>query len=176
MRSRAYRLGVYGLLAAVLLAAVGCSEHYNEQLKEMEKKYQDDYTRRVLMHPAEALSDPKMPKPSGDFKRTIEKMQKAIQLHSITKKPKKRTSSPKDKAFRAREEFNPFLHNAWLMMGRAQYLNGDFLGAASTFFYISRHFKWLPEVVDEAKLWQVRSYLAMDWLYEAENILAARAV
>lgn len=147
------------------------SEHYKEQLKAMEKGYQDDYSRRVLMHPAEAHSDPKMTKPTGDFKRTIEKMQKAIQLHSITKKPKKRTSSPKDKAFRAREEFNPFLHNAWLMMGRAQYFNGDFLGAASTFFYISRHFKWLPNVVDEAKLWQVRSYLAMDWLYEAENIL-----
>ncbi len=148
------------------------SEHYKEQLKEMERSYQDDYTRRVLMHPAEAHSDQKMTKPTGDFKRTIEKMQKAIQLHSITKKPKKRTSTPKDKAFRAREEFNPFLHNAWLMMGRAQYYNGDFLGAASTFYYISRHFSWLPKVVDEAKLWQVRSYLAMDWLYEAENILA----
>lgn len=147
------------------------SEHYKEQLQTMEKGYQDDYSRRVPMHPAEARSDKKMPQPTGDFKRTIEKMQKAIQLHSITKKPKKRTSSPKDKAFRAREEFNPFLHNAWLMMGRAQYFNGDFLGAASTFFYISKHFKWLPEVVDEAKLWQVRSYLAMDWLYEAENIL-----
>lgn len=184
------------LLAALSLAAVSCSvnkntaasrrwqefttrynvyyngsEHYKEQLKAMEKGYQDDYSRRVLMHPAEAHSDPKMTKPSGDFKRTIEKMQKAIQLHSITKKPKKRASSPKEKAFRAREEFNPFLHNAWLMMGRAQYFNGDFLGAASTFFYISRHFKWLPEVVDEARLWQVRSYLAMDWLYEAENIL-----
>lgn len=147
------------------------SEHYKEQLKSMEQSYQDDYSRRVLMHPAEAHADPKMTKPSGDFKRTIEKMQKAIQLHSITKKPKKRTSTPKDKAFRAREEFNPFIHNAWLMMGRAQYYNGDFLGAASTFFYISRHFKWLPNVVDEAKLWQVRSYLALDWLYEAENIL-----
>ena len=147
------------------------SEHYKEQLKEMEKKYQDDYSRRLLMHPAEAREDKKMPQPTGDFKRTIEKMQKSIQLHSITKKPKKRSSSPKDKAFRAREEFNPFLHNAWLMMGRAQYFNGDFLGAASTFFYISRHFTWLPEVVDEAKLWQVRSYLALDWLYEAENIL-----
>lgn len=147
------------------------SEHYKEQLKEMEKGYQDDYTRRVLMHPAEAKAEPKMPQPTGDFKRTIEKMQKAIQLHSITKKPKKKSSSPKDKAFRAREEFNPFLHNAWLMMGRAQYLNGDFLGAASTFFYISRHFKWLPEVVQEAQLWQVRSYLALDWLYEAENVL-----
>lgn len=147
------------------------SEHYNEQLKTMESSYQDDYSRRVLMHPAEAHADPKQTKPTGDFKRTIEKMQKAIQLHSITKKPKKRSSSPKDKAFRAREEFNPFLHNAWLMMGRAQYYNGDFLGAASTFFYISRHFKWMPDVVDEAKLWQVRSYLALDWLYEAENIL-----
>lgn len=147
------------------------SEHYKEQLKAMEQGYQDDYSRRVLMHPAEAHADPKMTKPTGDFKRTIEKMQKAIQLHSITKKPKKRTSTPKEKAFRAREEFNPFLHNAWLMMGRAQYYNGDFLGAASTFFYISRHFKWLPNVVDEAKLWQVRSYLALDWLYEAENIL-----
>ena len=147
------------------------SEHYKEQLKQMEREYQDDYTRRVLMHPAEALADPKMPQPKGDFKRTIEKMQKAIQLHSITKKPKRRSSTPKDKAFRAREEFNPFLHNAWLMMGRAQYLGGDFLGAASTFFYISRHFRWLPQVVEEAQLWQVRSYLAMGWLYEAENIL-----
>lgn len=147
------------------------SEHYRETLKELEKNYQDDYSRTLLMHPAEARADQQLPQPSGDFKRTIEKMQKAIQLHSITKKPKRRSGDAKDKAFRAREEFNPFLHNAWLMMGRAQYFNGDFLGAASTFFYISKHFTWLPDVVEEAKLWQARAYLALDWLYEAENIL-----
>lgn len=146
-------------------------EHYKEQLKAMEKGYQDDYTRRTLMHPAEARADQKRPQPSGDFKRTIEKMQKAIQLHSISKKPKRRSSSLKDKAFRAREEFNPFLHNAWLMMGRAQYYNGDFLGAASTFFYIQRHFKWKPEVVAEAQLWQALAYCALDWTFEADNIL-----
>ena len=147
------------------------SEHYNETLKQMEEEYQDDYTRRLLMHPAEAKSDEKMPQPTGNFDRTIEKMQKAIQLHSIKKKPRKKSSSAKEKAFRAREEFNPFLHNAWLMMGRAQYYNGDFLGAAATFFYISRHFKWLPEVVTEAQLWQAISYCALDWTYEAENLL-----
>lgn len=147
------------------------SEHYNEQLKAMENNYEDDYTRTLLTHPAEARADNKLPQPSGDFKRTIEKMQKAIQLHSITKKPAKRTNSAKDKAFRARDEFNPFLHNAWLMMGRAQYLNGDFLGAASTFLYISRHFTWMPNVVTEARLWQARCYCALDWLYEAENVL-----
>ena len=137
----------------------------------MEKNYEDDYSRRVLMHPAEAKAEPKLPQPSGDFTRTIEKMQKAIQLHSISKKPVRRNSSAKEKAFRAREEFNPFLHNAWLMMGRAQYFNGDFLGAASTFMYISKHFSWLPEVVTEARLWQARSYCALDWNYETENVL-----
>ena len=147
------------------------SEHYKQTLADMESKYEDDYSRQLLMHPAEAIADPKMPQPSGDFKRTIEKMQKAIQLHSISKKPARRNSSAKDKAFRAREEFNPFLHNAWLMMGRAQYFNGDFLGAASTFLYISKHFTWLPKVVTEARLWQARSYCALDWGYEAENVL-----
>ena len=146
-------------------------EHYKETLKAMEAAYEDDYTRTLLTHPAEARADKKAPQPSGDFKRTIEKMQKAIQLHSIKKKPPKKGSSKKEKEFRAREEFNPFLHNAWLMMGKAQYLNGDFLGAASTFFYITKHFRWLPDVVTEARLWQARSYCALDWDYEAENAL-----
>ena len=147
------------------------SEHYKEQLKTMEQNYEDDYTRMLLTHPAEARGDNKLPQPTGDFKRTIEKMQKSIQLHSIKKKPARKSGSQKEKAFRAREEFNPFLHNAWLMMGRAQYLNGDFLGAASTFMYTARHFTWLPATVTEARLWQARCYCALDWLYEAENTL-----
>lgn len=146
-------------------------EHYRQTLKDMERDYQDEYTQRLMMHPAEARANERLPQPTGSFDRTIEKMQKAIQLHSIKKKPQKRSSSQKDKEFRAREEFNPFLHNAWLMMGRAQYYNGDFLGAAATFFYIARHFKWLPQVVTEATLWQARCYCAMDWNYEAENLL-----
>ena len=86
-------------------------EHYKETLKAMEAAYEDDYTRTLLTHPAEARADKKAPQPSGDFKRTIEKMQKAIQLHSIKKKPPKKGSSKKEKEFRAREEFNPFLHS-----------------------------------------------------------------
>ena len=132
-------------------------EHYKETLKAMEDAYEDDYTRFVLTHPADARADSKQPQPSGDFKRTIEKMQKAIQLHSIKKKPAKKNSSAKEKAFRARDEFNPFIHNAWLMLGKGQYFNGDFLGAASTFFYISKHFTWLHGVVPEARLGQARS-------------------
>lgn len=145
--------------------------HYDEQLQLQEAGYEDDYTRTLLTHPAEAFNDTKLPQPTGDFKRSIEKMQKAIQLHSIKKKPAKRGSTPKEKAFRDREEFNPFLHNAWMTMGKSQYHAGDFSGAAATFFYISKHFKWLPDIVTEALLWQARSYVAMNWDYEAENVL-----
>ena len=148
--------------------------HYKETLKEMETVYEDDYSRLLFIHPAEAKADDKAPQPQGNFDRSIEKAQKAIQLRSIKKKPKKksgRSSDPAYKAWMKREEYNPFLHNSWMMMGRSQYMNGDFLGSASTFFYISKHFSWLPNTVTEARLWEARCYCAMDWLFEAETIL-----
>ena len=149
-------------------------KHYRETLADMERDYEDDYSQLLYQHPAEARQNPKAPQPQGDFTRSIEKAQKSIQLRSITRKPPKkpgRRNDPKYQEWMKREEYNPFLHNDWLMMGRSQYMNGDFLGAASTFFYSSRHFFWLPKTVTEARLWEARSYLAMDWLYEAESIL-----
>ncbi len=149
-------------------------EHYKLTLKEMDDKYEDDFSRLVLMNPVEAKNDPTAPQPSGNFDRSIEKAQKAIQIRSIKQKPPKKSGKSGDLAYKAwmkRDEYNPFLHNAWMMMGRSQYYNGDFLGAASTFFYVSRHFTWLPETVTEARLWQAQSYISMDWPFEAEMIL-----
>jgi len=149
-------------------------QHYKENLKDMEEKYEDDYSRLIFMHPAESHNNEKVPHPEQSFLRSIEKGQKAIQLRSIKKRPARKAGRSKDHEYKKwlkREEYNPFLHNAWLMMARSQYLNGDFLGAASTFFYISKHFWWLPKTVTEAKLWQARCYCAIDWLFEAESIL-----
>lgn len=148
--------------------------HYNEQIHDLETKYEDNYSQLLFMHPAEAYSNPKATQPSTNFDRTIEKMQKAIQLHSIKKRPKKKSGrlSKEDKEWLKREEYNPFLHNAWFLMAKAQYMKGDFLTAAATFHYISGHFKWLPDLVMDSKLWEVRSYCALGWLTEAENTLA----
>ncbi len=149
------------------------NKHFVETLEDMENKYEDDYSQLLYMHPAEARANQQAPQPTGDFTRSIEKGQKAIQLRSIRKRPKRKGGrlTPEQKAFYTREEYNPFIHNAWLMMARSQFYNGDFAGAASTFFYISKHFTWLPEVVTEAEIWQARSYVCMDWLFEAEVIL-----
>lgn len=149
--------------------------HYNEQIRDLENKYEDNYSQLLFLHPAEAYSNPKATQPSTNFDRTIEKMQKAIQLHSIKKRPVKKPGKAKDKKYQEwlkREEYNPFLHNAWYLMAKAQYMKGDFLASAATFHYIAGHFKWLPDLVTESKLWEVRAYCALGWLSEAENGLA----
>lgn len=150
-------------------------QHYKETLKEMESVYEDDYSGPYILHPAEAYNVPAAPQPTGSFTRSIEKAQKAIQLHSIKKRPRRtpgRRNDPEYRKWLKREEYNPFLHNAWMMMGRSQYMNGDFLGAAATFYYVSRHFSWLDATVTEARLWEARCYCALDWLYEAEVIIS----
>ena len=149
--------------------------HYIEMLQKMERDYEDDYSQRVLVHPAEAYANPKAKQPGTDFQRTIDKMQKAISLHSIKKKPKRKPGKSRDakeKAWLAREEYNPFIHNAWYLMGKAEYMKGDFLSSAATFHYIARHFSWIPWLVQEAQLWEIMSYCAMGWITEADNVIA----
>ena len=110
----------------------------------------------------------------SNYETTITKCKKAIQLHSIKKRPvmsgnKKRT--PKEKAFLARKEFNPFLKNAWLLMGEAQFEKGEFLEAASTFSYITRLYAAEPQVAAEARQWLARCYTQTGWYYDAEDAL-----
>ena len=88
-------------------------EHYKETLHDMEASYEDDFTGPLLMHPAEAYAVPSAPQPSGSFTRSIEKAQKAIQLHSIKKRPRRTPGKSGDPEYRKwlnRGEYNPFLH------------------------------------------------------------------
>ena len=149
--------------------------NYDEQLKAMLDAYEDDYSQQLYMHPAEARSNPKAPQPTGSFDRTIEKMEKAITLHSIKKKPKRKTGKGRDPKYQewlAREEYNPFLHNAWYLLAKAQYMKGDFLDAAATFRYITRHFSWKKELAQECQVREALCYCAMGWPVEADNVLS----
>ena len=112
---------------------------------------------------------------SGQFDRAIEKSQKAIKQHSITKKPevsasKRRTA--KGKAWLAQKEYNPFLHKAWFLMGNAQFQKGEFFEAASTFAYIQRLYSTKPNIVAKARVLEAKCYAEMDWIYDAEDLIA----
>ncbi|MCM1255936.1 MAG: tetratricopeptide repeat protein [Duncaniella sp.] len=149
-------------------------EHFKETLKQMEQEYVDDYSILIPMHPVEAYTREDAPKPTGSFDRSIKKAQKAIQLHSIAKRPRRKPGHLRDPEYNKwmkRSEYNPFIHNAWMLLGKSRYYNGDFEDASVIFNYVATHFIWIPETVTEAKLWQAKCYCAMDWLFEAEHIL-----
>lgn len=110
-----------------------------------------------------------------NFLTTITKCEKAIHLHSIKRRPLSKGGkrlSAKEKAYLSRKEFNPFLKNAWLLMGKAQYQKGDFVEAASTFSYITRLYAAEPPVADEARVWLARCYAQLEWYYDAEEALS----
>ena len=146
---------------------------YKEAMKAQQDGYTENYTEMILMYPVSALPKDK-DTPGGPFDRAIEKAVKAIKTHSIQTKPERKSgkrNDPKYQEFMGRTEYNPFLHNAWMMMAKSQFHNGDFLQATTSFSYISRLYSTQPEIASLAKIWQARSYSELGWFYEAEDIL-----
>lgn len=110
----------------------------------------------------------------SNFETAITKCEKAIKVHSIKKRPtttgnKKRTE--KEKEFLARKEFNPYIYRAWLMMADAQFRKGEFFEAASTYNYILRLYSTQPDITSVARARLARCYVALDWPYDAEDLL-----
>ena len=148
------------------------SEAYKEGLDAQEKSHRDNYMEIIPLFPISKESSRSAG--GGNFDKAIEKSQKAIKLHSIKQKPKKksaRTLTEADKQWYAKKEYNPFLHHAWMLMGKAQFQKGEFLEAASTFSYITRLYSDEPEIVAEARMRMAQCYAELEWYYEADNLL-----
>ncbi len=136
------------------------------------KGHQDDYTQLLPMFIQTNAATAKMG--SSDYETAITKCEKAIKLHSIKKRPTTKAGkkkSEKEKAYLQRKEFNPYLKNSWLMMGKAQFMQGEFIEAASTFSYINRLYATQPEVTSVSRAWLARCYVALEWPYDAEDVL-----
>ena len=141
---------------------------YIEGQKAINKGVKDDFTQLIEMYPISYKDNQTVA--SSQMERTIEKCRKAIKKHSITKKPernKKKWKDPKYQYFYNQEEYVRGVKEAWILLGKAELHKGDFLGAASTFGYIQRHYPSDVEIVCEARIWQARAYGEMDWMHEA---------
>ena len=148
------------------------SQSYIEGEQAKLSSHKDDYTQLL---PVFLVGNEKS-RTTGksNFEAAITKCQKAISLHSIKRRPvvsANKRKSAKMKAYLQRKEYNPFLKNAWLLMGRAQFMKGDFLEAAATFSYITRLYAAEPEVASEARQWLARCYAQVKWYYDADDAL-----
>lgn len=147
---------------------------YNDAYKQLIESYEESYSERILIDPTTVKAYETKANTGGPFDASIIKGRKAISLHSIRSKPERKPGwqkNPKLVAQQQQTEYNAFLHNAWMLVGQSQYHNGDFLEAMATFAYIARLYKTEPKVRDNARLWQVRCYVAMGWLSEGRKVL-----
>lgn len=134
--------------------------------------HRDDYNSLLPMYISTNKSTAGMGK--GNYATAIEKCEKAIKLHSIKKRPQVKPGKRKSqevKDYLARKEFNPYLWRAWIMMGVSQFKRGDFIEAASTFNYAIRLYSTQAEVANLARTWLARCYVALEWPYDAEDVL-----
>ena len=185
------------LLAAVLLAATGCSTqkntaktrwwhsfkaryntYYNGTLAyidgslEKENGNKDNFTEMLPLYTVGNKQSREIGK--ANFEKVIEKCQKTIKLHSIKKRPvwdKKRRKTEKDIEWLSRREYNPFLWKAWMLMGRSQFYKGAFDEAASTFAYMGRLYQTQPAIYAKSRAWLAKCYLEEGWLYDAEDVV-----
>ncbi|HOS45977.1 MAG TPA: tetratricopeptide repeat protein [Paludibacter sp.] len=145
---------------------------YDEALKAITLAGQDDFGQLIPMYPISKHENASAGK--GQLDRTIEKCRKAIKTRSIKTKPKysrRRASQKNYREYMSREEYNPFMHEVWLLLAKAEFHKADFLGAVGTFNYIARHFKENEDLVMTCQLWVIRSYAEMGWIYEAEEMM-----
>ncbi len=184
-------------MVSVLLIVAGCSTqkntatnrwwqafnaryntYYNGSLAyidgslEKENGNKDNYTELLPLYTVANKGSRDLGK--GHFDRAIEKSKKAIQRHSIKRRPewkKSRKKTEKDLEWLSRREYNPFLWKAWMLMGRSQFHKGDFDEAAATFSYMSRLYQGQPAIWGKARAWLAKCYIEQDWLYDAEDVI-----
>lgn len=147
---------------------------YNEILENQSEYFTEDYAVLLPFYPVSPAQDKKMA--GGPFDPVVEKTSRAIQEHSISAKPRRDPSQPQTQAFRQwlrQEEFNPFTHNAWLLLGKAHLQNGDYDTALAVFMQIQRLFNQDRELNTETEIWLLRIYTETGREYDAGNMLYA---
>lgn len=145
---------------------------YTDGCLAKEQGIEDDFTE---MLPVFAVGNKKAQDlGSAQFNTAIEKCEKAIKNHSIKRKPevnRNRRLTPRQRVFLSLKEYNPFLRNAWLLMGQSQFQQGRFVEAAATFAYAARLYSNQPEVLCEVRAWLARCYTELEWFYDADDVI-----
>ncbi len=148
---------------------------YREILEEQSHNSIDRYDSLLTLYPWVVPDGDSFP--GGPFDGVVEKTSKAIRQHSITAKPRRNPAkrlSTEQRSWLQQEEYNPFLHNVWMLLGKAHLQNGDLEEALAVFSYIGRIYRQNREIANEAAIWMLRCYTEQNRLYQAEQ--SARAL
>ena len=139
----------------------------------VKENLEDDFSKIL---PVFIYDNPSASSVSGQMERAIKKSIKVINLHSITAKPKRKKNkkTAKDKAFYAQKEYNKWVDDAYLLMGKSHFIEKNYKGAEKSFTWIIANYPNTESKYD-AEIWLVRTYIqtqdfdkALDYLQRIE--------
>jgi tetratricopeptide (TPR) repeat protein len=149
-------------------------ESYKKGVEKAETSVKYDFTDilPVFLYEDESLHSLVTP----GMKTAIDKATKVITYHSITAKPKVKEGdqTAKDKAFYDRKEYNKWVDDCYMLMGKAYMYQGEFFLAAETFKHVMVTFP-VDEVRYLGMIWLARAYIMIGELREAERLVTALA-
>ena len=182
------------LLFLFILFAGGCStekntrvnrayhnltSHYNiyfngkESLKagliRIDQATEDDFTRILPLYKTSMPGTERIA--SSEMDNAIAKASKLIKIHSITQKPKRRknrTAAYKNLA--SKDEYNNWIDDSYLLMGKAYFYLRKFPQAMENFNYVIRKYSQEPSHYD-ALVWLIRCYTEQERYAEALEVI-----
>ena len=108
-------------------------ESYRQGIARINQGYTEDFTGLLRIF---EFSDPATQTIcASDMERAVQKASKVISLKSITVKPEEKGNSmptPQEEAFMARKEYNEWIDDSYLLMGKARLYKRDYDLAKST--------------------------------------------
>jgi tetratricopeptide (TPR) repeat protein len=134
------------------------NESFKAGLNKISKGYQDDYAELLRVF---EYSDPSTASLcSSDMERAIQKASKLISLKSITAKPEFKDMndlSEKDKKLLEKKEYNDWVDDSYLLIGKSRFYKHEYNSATSVFNYCITDAND-PLIKTEAVIWLARIY------------------
>lgn len=148
-------------------------ESYKEGMLYIEDNLQDDYSNVLNIF---LYDDPTATSVGSQMQRSQKKGSKLIKRHSITAKPKRKKGrkTKKEKAFYERKEYNDWVDDAHLLMGKSFLIERNYKAAEENFTWILSEFP-KEETKYDALIWLARTFIqaknykkGIDFLQRAE--------
>jgi tetratricopeptide (TPR) repeat protein len=131
-------------------------ENYKAGLDKVTDNHRDDYAELLDVF---EYSDPSTPSVcSSDMERAIQKASKLIALKSMTARPDIKESSQlsaKEKVLLERKEYNEWVDDSYLLIGKARFYKHEYNEASSLFDYSIANAN-SPAIKTEASIWLAR--------------------
>jgi tetratricopeptide (TPR) repeat protein len=150
------------------------NESYKKGIKKMNTELKNDYTSLLPVFPFPNSSSATSANP--DMERTIKKCSKVIVMHSITAKPefKHGIRTKRQKMLYNKKQYNKWIDDAYLLMGKASLMKGDNMSATGSFRYNLKEFP-KENTSDETQIWLARTLIIKEEYLEAAEILSNMA-